>query len=91
MERSARWARRSRDEFDRGGEHAKRSAIFGIQQGALDEGLRKVSADHLIKIGFDGYAVNGLAAGDGGRSAASNARVASILRSTCCLETSPVT
>ncbi len=41
MERSIRWAKRSRDEFDRGGEHAERAAIFGIQQGALDEELRK--------------------------------------------------
>src|SRR3954466_11194347 len=32
MERSMRWARRSRDEFDRGGEHSHRAAIFGIQQ-----------------------------------------------------------
>ena len=37
MERSIRWAKRSRDEFDRGGDHAERAAIFGIQQGALDE------------------------------------------------------
>src|SRR3954469_4384795 len=35
MERSMRWARRSRAAFDRGGEHADRAAIFGIQQGAL--------------------------------------------------------
>jgi queuine tRNA-ribosyltransferase len=65
MERSIRWARRSRDEFDRGGEHAERAAIFGIQQGALDEGLRKPSSDALIDIGFDGYAVGGLAVGEG--------------------------
>src|SRR5438477_10951198 len=37
MQRSMRWAKRSREEFDRGGEHAERAAIFGIQQGALDE------------------------------------------------------
>ena len=65
MERSIRWATRSRDEFDRGGEHAERAAIFGIQQGALDESLRKASADALIDIGFDGYAVGGLAVGEG--------------------------
>jgi queuine tRNA-ribosyltransferase len=65
MDRSIRWANRSREEFDRGGEHAARSAIFGIQQGALDEGLRKASADALIDIGFDGYAVGGLAVGEG--------------------------
>src|SRR5947209_13832836 len=65
MERSIRWARRSREEFDRDGEHAGRAAIFGIQQGALDEQLRKVSAEALIDIGFDGYAVGGLAVGEG--------------------------
>jgi queuine tRNA-ribosyltransferase len=65
MERSIRWARRSRDEFDRGGEHAERAALFGIQQGALDQGLRKASADGLTDIGFDGYAVGGLAVGEG--------------------------
>jgi len=65
MERSIRWAKRSREEFDRCGEHAERAAIFGIQQGALDEELRKASADALIDIGFDGYAVGGLAVGEG--------------------------
>jgi queuine tRNA-ribosyltransferase len=65
MERSIRWAKRSRDEFDRGGEHAERAAIFGIQQGAVDERLRKASAEALIDIGFDGYAVGGLAVGEG--------------------------
>ena len=65
MERSIRWAKRSREEFDRGGDHAERAAIFGIQQGALDKTLRKASAESLIDIGFDGYAVGGLAVGEG--------------------------
>ncbi len=65
MERSMRWARRSRAGFDSGEEHASRAALFGIQQGALDEKLRKASADALIDIGFDGYAVGGLAVGEG--------------------------
>jgi queuine tRNA-ribosyltransferase len=65
MERSIRWAKRSHEEFDRGSEHRERSAIFGIQQGALDEGLRRRSAEALIEIGFDGYAVGGLAVGEG--------------------------
>jgi queuine tRNA-ribosyltransferase len=65
MRRSIRWAKRSRDEFDRGGDHAERSSIFGIQQGALDEALRRQSAEALIEIGFDGYAVGGLAVGEG--------------------------
>jgi queuine tRNA-ribosyltransferase len=68
MERSMRWAKRSRDAFDAGGEHAARAALFGIQQGALDEGLRKRSAEALTAIGFDGYAVGGLAVGEGQES-----------------------
>ena len=65
MDRSIRWARRSREEFDRGGDHAQSAALFGIQQGALDETLRRRSAEALIEIGFDGYAVGGLAVGEG--------------------------
>jgi queuine tRNA-ribosyltransferase len=65
MERSMRWARRSREEFDRGGEHSAKAALFGIQQGAVDQELRKISAEALIEIGFDGYAVGGLAVGEG--------------------------
>jgi queuine tRNA-ribosyltransferase len=62
MERSMRWAKRSRDAFDALGNEG---ALFGIQQGGLDEGMRKASADALIDIGFDGYAVGGLAVGEG--------------------------
>jgi queuine tRNA-ribosyltransferase len=65
MEMSMRWAQRSRDAFDSGREHAEGAALFGIQQGALDEGLRKHSADALVDIGFDGYAIGGLAVGEG--------------------------
>jgi queuine tRNA-ribosyltransferase len=64
MERSMRWARRSREAFDGGREHDG-AALFGIQQGALDEPLRKASAEALVDIGFDGYAVGGLAVGEG--------------------------
>ena len=53
MEMSMRWAKRSRDGFDSGGDHAERSALFGIQQGALDEDLRQISAEKLTEIGFD--------------------------------------
>jgi queuine tRNA-ribosyltransferase len=65
MERSMRWAKRSRDQFDAGGDPAERAALFGIQQGSLNEALRRVSAAKLIDIGFDGYAVGGLAVGEG--------------------------
>ena len=65
MEMSMRWARRSRDAFDAGGEHAQGAALFGIQQGALDPDLRLRSAQQLAEIGFDGYAIGGLAVGEG--------------------------
>ncbi|APE43210.1 tRNA guanosine(34) transglycosylase Tgt [Sulfitobacter alexandrii] len=61
MELSMRWARRSRDAFgDRPGH-----ALFGIQQGGLERDLRQQSAEALCEIGFDGYAVGGLAVGEG--------------------------
>jgi len=59
MERSMRWAKRSKGAF------AGEGAIFGIQQGGLDEVLRGASAAALTDIGFDGYAVGGLAVGEG--------------------------
>lgn len=61
MEMSMRWAQRSRDAFgDRPG-----YALFGIQQGGLEEDLRAQSAEALIATEFDGYAVGGLAVGEG--------------------------
>jgi queuine tRNA-ribosyltransferase len=65
MERSMRWAARSRAGFDSDHAHASRSALFGIQQGSLDQALRARSAAALIDIGFDGYAIGGLAVGEG--------------------------
>jgi queuine tRNA-ribosyltransferase len=65
MERSMRWAKRSRAAFLGDADHAGRAAQFGIQQGALDRELRQASAERLIEIGFDGYAVGGLAVGEG--------------------------
>ena len=59
MERSMRWARRSRDAL------ANDAARFGIQQGSMFEDLRLASTKSLIDIGFDGYAVGGLAVGEG--------------------------
>jgi queuine tRNA-ribosyltransferase len=59
MERSMRWAERSKAAFTGDG------ALFGIQQGGLDEELRGRSAEALIGIGFDGYAIGGLAVGEG--------------------------
>jgi queuine tRNA-ribosyltransferase len=65
MERSMRWAKRSREAFDRGGEHPARAALFGIQQGSMFEGLRRRSSEALQAIGFDGFAIGGLAVGEG--------------------------
>ncbi len=65
MERSMRWAARSRAAFDAGGDHAAGAALFGIQQGSMDSALRRRSSDALRGIGFDGYAVGGLAVGEG--------------------------
>jgi queuine tRNA-ribosyltransferase len=61
MRLSMRWAERSKDAFgDRPGH-----ALFGIQQGGLERELREESAEALREIGFDGYAVGGLAVGEG--------------------------
>ncbi len=65
MELSMRWAKRSREGFNSGEEHAARSALFGIVQGGVFEDLRYKSIDALTDIGFDGYAVGGLAVGEG--------------------------
>ena len=59
MERSMRWAERSKAAFSGDG------ALFGIQQGGLDQELRGRSAEALTAIGFDGYAIGGLAVGEG--------------------------
>ncbi|WP_371036893.1 tRNA guanosine(34) transglycosylase Tgt [Rhodosalinus sp. FB01] len=61
MRLSMRWAARSKEAFgDRPGH-----ALFGIQQGGLERDLREESAEALRAIGFDGYAVGGLAVGEG--------------------------
>lgn len=61
MEMSMRWAKRSKEAFgDRPGH-----ALFGIQQGGLEQDLRQQSAEALREIDFDGYAVGGLAVGEG--------------------------
>ena len=65
MALSMRWAARSRAAFDAGGAHADRAALFGIVQGGVFPGLRRRSVEALADIGFDGYAVGGLAVGEG--------------------------
>ena len=61
MRLSMRWAARSRDAFG----CPPGRALFGIQQGGLDPEMRGESAEALVRIGFDGYAVGGLAVGEG--------------------------
>ena len=61
MELSARWGARSKAAF--GDRDAQ--ALFGIQQGSTYEHLRRESSERLIETGFDGYAIGGLAVGEG--------------------------
>ncbi len=75
VERTTRWAKLCRkifnDQFSISNKFSmtnfqiNRPLLFGIVQGSLYKDLRKKSADDLIKIGFDGYAIGGLAVGEG--------------------------
>jgi queuine tRNA-ribosyltransferase len=61
MRRSMRWAERSKAAFrSRPG-----YGLFGIVQGGVDPALRRESAMRLVELGFDGYAIGGLAVGEG--------------------------
>jgi queuine tRNA-ribosyltransferase len=66
MELSLRWAQRCRDRFDELHESGpeRGEALFGIVQGGMYDDLRKASLDGLTAIGFDGYAIGGLAVGE---------------------------
>ena len=61
MELSARWGARSKVAFGT----RETQGLFGIQQGSTFETLRRESSERLIEIGFDGYAICGLAVGEG--------------------------
>ncbi|HYC41844.1 MAG TPA: tRNA guanosine(34) transglycosylase Tgt [Noviherbaspirillum sp.] len=61
MRMSLRWAKRSRDEFDKG---ENPNALFGIVQGGMFEHLRDESLAGLQEIGFEGYAIGGLSVGE---------------------------
>ncbi|MBQ8829160.1 MAG: tRNA guanosine(34) transglycosylase Tgt [Burkholderiaceae bacterium] len=61
MRLSYRWAKRSREEFNR---LENPNALFGIIQGGMFENLREESLEGLKNIGFDGYAVGGLSVGE---------------------------
>ncbi len=62
MQLSLRWAERSRRAFESGPTDGR--ALFGIVQGGDDPALRFESARRLIEIGFEGYAIGGLAVGE---------------------------
>lgn len=61
MELSARWGARSKAAFG----SRDTQTLFGIQQGSTFEHLRRESAERLMDIGFGGYAIGGLAVGEG--------------------------
>lgn len=66
MELSLRWAQRSRQRFDelKNEEPDRGEALFGIVQGGIYDELREASLAGLTDIGFDGYAIGGLAVGE---------------------------
>ena len=59
VERTLRWARRSKDE-----PHAEGQMVFGIVQGGVYDDIRRHCAEELVKIGFDGYAIGGVSVGE---------------------------
>nr|MDJ0941387.1 tRNA guanosine(34) transglycosylase Tgt [Woeseiaceae bacterium] len=66
MQLSLRWAARSRKRFDelKDAEPERGEALFGIVQGGIYDDLRDESLEGLAEIGFDGYAIGGLAVGE---------------------------
>ena len=56
VERTLRWAKRGKDVFK-----GNNQLLFGIVQGGAHEDLRKLSAESLVEIGFDGYSIGGVA------------------------------
>lgn len=64
-DRTMRWAERSKTRFrETEPHHGYRQAVFGIVQGSTYEQIRRVSAERLIELEFDGYAIGGLAVGE---------------------------
>jgi len=76
MNLTARWAKRSKDAFERlqsegadtgriqANDLSGRQALFGITQGAGHLDLRRISLEQTVNIGFDGYAIGGLSVGE---------------------------
>lgn len=61
LEMTTRWAMRSKEFVNR---HESKPQLFGIVQGSIYPDLRQQSAEELVKIGFDGYAIGGLSVGE---------------------------
>jgi len=59
MEMTTRWARRCKETHKK-----ERQSLFGIVQGGFFQDLRKISANDIVNIGFDGYAIGGLSVGE---------------------------
>lgn len=66
VDRTLRWAERAVRRADelRGPSEKWAGGLFGIQQGALDEKIRRNASEHLKGLPFDGYAIGGLAVGE---------------------------
>jgi queuine tRNA-ribosyltransferase len=66
LQRTTRWAERCKQRFEetRNGARNHGALLFGIIQGGTDADLRRESAENLLKIGFDGYAIGGLSVGE---------------------------
>ena len=64
VERTSRWAERGRRAFLEHADAAGRQSQFGIVQGGTDDALRRESAEQIVALDFDGYAVGGLSVGE---------------------------
>jgi queuine tRNA-ribosyltransferase len=64
VERTTQWAKRSKEYFKKNKTDEKKQFLFGIVQGSTFEDLRKRSAEELLEIGFDGYAIGGVSVGE---------------------------
>jgi queuine tRNA-ribosyltransferase len=64
LKRTTKWAKRCKEHFHKEGMHERGQRLFAIVQGATYEDLRRQSAEELIEIGFDAYAIGGVSVGE---------------------------
>jgi len=64
LERTTQWAKRSKEQFGEKAYDEKGQQLFGIVQGATYKNLREQSAEEILNIGFDGYAIGGVSVGE---------------------------